>query len=132
MAPVERCRHTLDFLAAVRNTSVTERVSGALDDLEAAYPDRAGRAAALYVLLVVKICRLVPSASDPSQSFSFPEAEPVSGRRKKPCYSTDESCRRRCAKSRSPCKMSLRGRNRGRCGEHKVTLGSRAYRFYAA
>jgi len=51
MAPVERCRHTLDFLAAVRDTSVTDRVSEAPDDLEAAYPDRAGRAAALSVLL---------------------------------------------------------------------------------
>ena len=51
MQPVERCRHTLDFLADVRDTSVTDRVSGALDELEAAYPDRECRTAALSQLL---------------------------------------------------------------------------------
>lgn len=51
MPAVERCRHTLDFLAAVRDTSVTNRVSSALDEMEAAYPDPEGRAAALSLLL---------------------------------------------------------------------------------
>lgn len=51
MQAIERCRHTLDFLAAVRDTSVTDRVSGALDELEAAYPDCDCRAAALSQLL---------------------------------------------------------------------------------
>lgn len=51
MAPVERCRHTLDFLAVVRDTSVTDRVSGALDELAAAYDDRESRVAAFSQLL---------------------------------------------------------------------------------
>ena len=32
MPHVERCRHTLEFLAVVRDTSVTDRVSDALDE----------------------------------------------------------------------------------------------------
>jgi hypothetical protein len=51
MPPVERCRHTLDFLAVVRDTSVADRVSGALDELEAAYQDCESRADALSQLL---------------------------------------------------------------------------------
>lgn len=51
LVPVERCRHTLDFLAVVRDTSVADRVSNALDELEAACPDRERRTAALSRLL---------------------------------------------------------------------------------
>ncbi|MBX9931269.1 MAG: hypothetical protein K2Y56_06990 [Methylobacterium sp.] len=51
MPPVERCRHTLDFLAAVRDTSVADRVSTALNELEAAYPNHERRTAALSLLL---------------------------------------------------------------------------------
>lgn len=51
MPAVERCRHTLGFLAAVKDTSVTHRVCQALDDLEAAYPNQVCRADALTRLL---------------------------------------------------------------------------------
>jgi len=51
MPPLERCRHTLDFLAAVRETSVTDRVCLALDEVEAAYQDQESRNAAFSRLL---------------------------------------------------------------------------------
>lgn len=56
MSAVERCCHTLEFLAVVRDTSVTDRVCGALDDLEAAYSNQEERTAALAQLLDQVCC----------------------------------------------------------------------------
>ena len=69
MAPVERCRHTLDFVAAVRDTSVTDRVSGALDELEAADLDRVVRIAALSVLLGQMRCSTPSRPLTPFRRF---------------------------------------------------------------
>jgi hypothetical protein len=69
MAPVERCRHILDFLAAVRDTSVTGRVSEALDELDAAYPERADRAAALSRLLEQMRCSSPSRPMTPFRRF---------------------------------------------------------------
>lgn len=47
MPAVERCRHFLNVLASVKDTSFTHRVCQALDDPEAVYLNRACRADAL-------------------------------------------------------------------------------------
>ena len=64
LAPVERCLHTLAFLAPVTDTTVTQRVPEALDELEAAYRHPADRAAVLRSLMQ-KVC---PNTADVSQT----------------------------------------------------------------